>query len=151
MIRYLLMIFLLVGVRAYSQREIVFDYDASGNQIFRGERTLSSSSSQNPVNSIVITPKMSAEEKEFWSKVSIGPNPTSDFLFISMQDSVKNKISKIELYQQSSLGARVYYQDIHASSLSSFQLDMRRFSFGNYILTFYLKDGKRYAQHILKQ
>ena len=70
MIRYLLIIFLLVGVRAYSQREIVFDYDASGNQIFRGERTLSSSSSQNPVNSIVITPKMSAEEKEFWSKVS---------------------------------------------------------------------------------
>ena len=152
MIRYLLMIFLLVGLRAYSQREIVFDYDASGNQIYRGERHSSnSSSSQNPVNSIVITPEMSAEEKEFWSKMSIGPNPTSDFLFISMQDSVKNKISKIELYQQSSLGARVYYQDIHQSSLSSFQLDMRRFSFGNYILTFYLKDGKRYAQHILKQ
>ena len=83
--------------------------------------------------------------------MSIGPNPTSDFLFISMQDSAKNKISKIELYQQSSLGARVYHQDIHQSSLSSFQLDMRRFSFGNYILTFYLKDGKRYAQHILKQ
>lgn len=151
MIRYLLMIFLLVGVMVYSQREIVFDYDASGNQIYRGEQTLLSSSSQNPVNSIVITPDISAEEKEFWSKMNIGPNPTSDFLFISMQDSAKNKISKIVLYQQSSLGARVYHQDIHQSSLSSFQLDMRRFSFGNYILTFYLKDGKRYAQHILKQ
>lgn len=117
MIRYLLMIFLLVGVMVYSQREIVFDYDASGNQIYRGERTLLSSSSQNPVNSIVITPDISAKEKEFWSKMSIGPNPTSDSLFISMQDSAKNKISKIELYQQSSLGARVYHQDIHQSSL----------------------------------
>ena len=39
MIRYLLMIFLLVGARAYSQRKIVFDYDTSGNQIYRGERT----------------------------------------------------------------------------------------------------------------
>ena len=111
------MIFLLVGVRAYSQREIVFDYDVSGNQIFRGERHSPNSSSQNPVNSIVITPEMSAEEKEFWSKMSIGPNPTSDLLFISMQDSAKNRISKIELYQQSSLGARVYHQDIHQSSL----------------------------------
>lgn len=118
MIKYLLMIFLLVGVMVYSQREIVFDYDASGNQIYRGEQTLLSSSSQNPVNSIVITPDISEEEKEFWSKMSIGPNPTSDFLFISMQDSAKNKISKIELYQQSSLGARVYHQDIHQSSLS---------------------------------
>ena len=151
MIRYLLMIFLLVGARAYSQREIVFDYDTSGNQIYRGEHNSPNSSSQNSINSIIITPDISAEEKEFWSKMSIGPNPTSDFLFISMQDSVKNKISKIVLYQQSSLGARVYHQDIHQSSLSSFQLDMRRFSFGNYILTFYLKDGKRYAQHILKQ
>lgn len=68
--------------------------------------------------SIIITPDISAEEKEFWSKMSIGPNPTSDFLFISMQDSAKNKISKIELYQQSSLGTRVYHQDIHQSSLS---------------------------------
>ena len=113
MIRYLLMIFLLVGVMVYSQREIVFDYDASGNQIFRGEHNSPNSSSQNSINSIIITPDISAEEKEFWSKMSIGPNPTSDFLFISMQDSVKNKISKIELYQQSSLWAMVYHQDIH--------------------------------------
>jgi hypothetical protein len=112
------MIFLLVGVRAYSQREIVFDYDTSGNQIFRGEHNSPNSSSQNSINSIIIIPDISAEEKEFWSKMSIGPNPTSDFLFISMQDSAKNKISKIELYQQSSLGARVYHQDIHQSSLS---------------------------------
>lgn len=118
MIRYLLMIFLLVGARAYSQREIVFDYDTSGNQIYRGEHNSPNSSSQNSINSIIITPDISAEEKEFWSKMSIGPNPTSDFLVISMQDSAKNKISKIELYQQSSLGVRVYYQDIHQSSPS---------------------------------
>lgn len=118
MIRYLLMIFLLVGARAYSQREIVFDYDTSGNQIYRGEHNSPNSSSQNSINSIIIIPDISAEEKEFWSKMSIGPNPTSDFLFISMQDSAKNKISKIELYQQSSLGVRVYHQDIHQSSLS---------------------------------
>lgn len=141
---------LLGSVFVYSQTEVIFEYDESGNQIYRGKREHSSSSSNpyTPSNFPSNGTTMSPEEIAFWREVKLAPVPVHDFLTIEISQEVKNKLHNIVVYD--ALGNPVY------SIQNTSQMPLRReenlsyLSVGEYTFQFNLTDGKSYTQKILK-
>lgn len=134
----------------YSQTELSFEYDEAGNQIYRGIRDNNEENrSQNGIvshtNSV-----MSEEELAFWNEIKIGPNPVKDRLTIQFLGNIKENIQKISLYGQSSLGRELYTKDIFLVKGDREEIDMTAYLFGNYTISFHLKNGKVYSKHILK-
>lgn len=141
---------LLSCIWGYSQTELSFEYDEAGNQIYRGIREKGEENrSQNDLISHT-NPVMSEEELAFWNEIKIGPNPVKDRLTIQFLGNIKENIQKISLYGQSSLGRELYTKDIFLVKGDREEIDMTAYLFGNYTISFRLKNGKVYSKHILK-
>lgn len=142
----------LISTLYSAQTELSFEYDESGNQIFRGVRSdnneNTTTSSQDLINSI--ESGVSLEELAFWNEIKIGPNPVKDRLTIQFLGNIKENIQKISLYGQSSLGRELYTKDIFLVKGDREEIDMTAYLFGNYTISFHLKNGKVYSKHILK-
>lgn len=141
---------LLSCIYGYSQTELSFEYDEAGNQIFRGIRD--NDEENRSQNGIVghTNSGMSEEELVFWNEIKIGPNPVKDRLTIQFLGNIKENIQKISLYGQSSLGRELYTKDIFLVKGDREEIDMTAYLFGNYTISFHLKNGKVYSKHILK-
>lgn len=144
---FLLSFLWLGGIYGHAQSEIIFEYDDAGNQIYRGK--LRQTNNRYTANSTDIG--MSAEEIAFWKEIKIGPNPVSDILTIEFLGEIKENIQKISLYGHSSLGRELYTKDIFSVKGNRDEINMSSYLFGNYVLSFHLKDGKVYSKHILKR
>lgn len=141
---------LLSCIWGYSQTELSFEYDEAGNQIYRGIRDNNEENrSQNGIVSHTNS-GMSEEELTFWNEIKIGPNPVKDRLTIQFLGNIKENIQKISLYGQSSLGRELYTKDIFLVKGDREEIDMTAYLFGNYTISFRLKNGKVYSKHILK-
>lgn len=141
---------LLSCIWGYSQTELSFEYDEAGNQIYRGIREKGEESrSQNDIISHTNS-AMFEEELAFWNEIKIGPNPVKDRLTIQFLGNIKENIQKISLYGQSSLGRELYTKDIFLVKGDREEIDMTAYLFGNYTISFHLKNGKVYSKHILK-
>lgn len=141
---------LLSCIWGYSQTEFSFEYDEAGNQIYRGIRDNNEENrSQNGIVSHTNS-GMSEEELTFWNEIKIGPNPVKDRLTIQFLGNIKENIQKISLYGQSSLGRELYTKDIFLVKGDREEIDMTAYLFGNYTISFRLKNGKVYSKHILK-
>lgn len=135
---------------------IYFQYDESGNQVFRGDGMLSRSavadSSQNTETVVQTSPENSSsamEEKDFWNNIRIYPVPVKDYLTIEWNDSVKDLISEVGLYEQNTV--HWVFQSKKIPTLDkTIKINMTKQYMGVYILTFTLKDGRRFSKNITK-
>lgn len=135
---------------------IYFEYDESGNQVFRGDGMLSRSaniySSQQSEITIQNNPQVSLsliEEKDFWNNIQIYPVPVKDNLTIAWTDSINDLISEIGLYEQNTV--HWVFQSKKIPTLNkTIKIDMMKQYMGVYILTFTLKDGRRLSKNVTK-
>ena len=135
---------------------IYFQYDESGNQVFRGDGMLSrianNSNSENlesvwePNLAVATTPM---DENDFWKNIRVYPVPVKDDLTIDWNDSVNDLIAEIGLYEQNTI--HWVFQSKKISALNkTIKINMSKQYMGVYILSFTLKDGRRISRNITK-
>lgn len=145
--RFLCLISFLSCFLAFSQREIIFEYDEAGNQIYRGERVLYRSRSVVENSIIPNNAEMSAEERVFWENITIGPNPVVHTLYVDINSGLKQNIHQIILYDVFGKPIRVIR---NLSSLSNrIEIDMRAYNVGAYYISFHLRNGNIYTSSTL--
>lgn len=148
----ILLIFSIFSVQEiYAQREIIFDYDEAGNQIYRGEKNdlKTLGDDQNFIEPIVtINDKVSEEEVKFWQGVKLAPVPVKDVLTIQINQEIKDILEEIIVTDM--LGNLQYIKKNTSLSFLQTEINMHSYIEGVYIIRFNLKNGKFYSQSILK-
>ncbi|MEC5395516.1 T9SS type A sorting domain-containing protein [Bergeyella sp. RCAD1439] len=125
-----------------------FQYDASGNQIYRGlDKSYTSTSKEGNAHPIVI---LSDESDRFWNEIKVHPVPVKDLLTISWTEEIDEMIESVSLYAHNTL-----YEPIHRKNSPNInrqiQVDMSAYYMGVYLLSFQLKDGTVHTKNIIKQ
>jgi len=137
---------MLVSVKA--QTTLIFDYDAAGNQIYRGPNTTSSKTSEETAFSL--QEEILSEEDKFWLNMRIYPVPVKDILTIDWNEDNDSLIKHITLYQHSTL-ANVYQKQKMPNDNRHLEINMSGFYPGVYILSFELYDGNVISKNIVKE
>lgn len=128
-----------------------FEFDEAGNQIYRGNGSLSKSNLSSPENleDSNLNSAYIISEKEFWNNIRIYPVPVKDILTIDWTEKVDDLISNVGLFQQSTVHW-VFQGEIIPSLHRKLQINMSKQYMGVYILIFTLKDGRRVSKNITK-
>lgn len=135
----------------YAQREVVFEYDEAGSQIYRGEKKSLKTNSEKLVEEIkphLVIESKTEEEKRFWAGIELAPVPVRETLSIQIHPKIKENLS--EIFITDMLGNVRYHQRNISRYSEPIRVNMQHYIEGVYVVRFHLKDGKIYTQSILK-
>lgn len=145
---------LLIGFFGFSQTEVYFKYDESGNQRYRGPDAAARPSSQTnsqDSNKIASTQQTQAmDEKTFWKQLRLYPVPVNYYLTIDWTEEADNLIESVALYQHSIVHWKFQQQNIPSLN-RKLQINMTGYDWGIYVIRFTLKDGRIFSKNITKR
>ena len=126
-------------------QEVVFDYDESGNQIFRGLLGNKKQATENKPEVKSIAPLA----QSIANKIKVAPIPVKTDLNVFWDNEVTNYIKKIDLLPYNAFSI---IETVNISNLrtNSYVFKMSHLSYGVYYLKFYLSDGTIYTATVTK-
>ena len=144
----------LVGlVHGHAQSQLIFSYDASGNQVSRrlcidGD----CSDATNVVADVQETELFSMNsqltfEERFSNAVTIYPNPTQGQVLLEWLPEYTNSIQKIFITDSS--GFNSFFADIDTDTHSA-RFDLTHYLEGVYIIKFYLDNAQLVTKKLIK-
>jgi hypothetical protein len=140
----------------FSQGDLNFSYDASGNQIFRGPSTnkISSKLADSTIVSTDLKEEKEptsielAESEENIIEISASPNPVRDVLFVKWENNEEQYFQRMDLFNYQ-------YQLLKQVELTANQqnqnVSLGRFPQGIYILVFTTNLNKTQSYKIIKK
>lgn len=135
------LVFLFTG---YFRSQVIFNYDDSGNQIYRG----TSSSTGRMANSTE-SPSTPTLADQIANKIQTAPVPVKTVLNVIWEQNIKDYILKIDLLAYNSFQI-METVDVKSKMGNSYVFDMSKYPYGVYYLKFYLSDGNIYTRTITK-
>ncbi len=130
-------------------QDLVFSYDAAGNQIYRGPNTQSSSTTQK-----ILTTKTSEEieeqtlAQEELIAISAAPNPTASIINLYWKNLADQFFTDMTLHTYSN---QALLSTSLRRSTSQFQIDLSRYPQGIYIAVFTTNTGFKQSYKIIKK
>ena len=135
------LVFLFTG---YFRSQVIFNYDDSGNQIYRG----TSSSTGRMANSTE-SPSTPTLADQIANKIQAAPVPVKTSLNVIWEKDIKDYIVKIDLLAYNSFQI-METVDVKSKMGNSYVFNMNNYPYGVYYLRFYLSDGSIYNRTITK-
>ena len=129
-------LFILVGMT--SKAQVIFTYDDSGNQIYRG-----TASGTGRMASSTESTSIPTLADQIANKIQTAPVPVKTVLNVIWEQNIKDYILKIDLLAYNSV-------DVKSKMGNSYVFDMSKYPYGVYYLKFYLSDGNIYTRTITK-
>lgn len=139
----------LIGISVMSQTNIIFRYDDSGNQVYRGpSQNVANKTVEEPINARI--EEEVSEEDKFWLNVRLYPVPVKDVLTIDWNEENDKIIHSVTLYQHATMANLFTKQNIPNIN-RHVEINMTGFYPGVYVLSFQLKNGKTISKNIIKE
>ncbi|WKS95297.1 hypothetical protein [Riemerella columbina] len=150
----LILLLSFISICFYSQQRIIFKYDASGNQIYRGKEQLLVSNLGMPEKPILmpldITNEAIDEDELFWTHIQLYPVPVSSVLTVRWDTEVNDLVDSVTLYNHNQL-INLFTQRNIPNLNYQVEINMKPYRLGVYILSFQLKDGRVLTKNIIKE
>ncbi len=143
-------LFLGLGIIPTYGQDLTFDYDASGNQVYRGpdDQTSTSAKIFTEDTLVELEKKQVLEEKNELIKIAAAPNPTSGVIVINWKNTKNQYFVDMSLHTYSNtllLNAQL------DNSMSTFQIDLSTRPPGIYIAVFTTNKGNKQPYRIIKK
>ena len=135
-------LFILVGMT--SKAQVIFTYDDSGNQIYRG-----TASGTGRMASSTESTSIPTLADQIANKIQTAPVPVKTVLNVIWEQNIKDYILKIDLLAYNSFQIMETVDD-KSKMGNSYVFDMSKYPYGVYYLKFYLSDGNIYTRTITK-
>lgn len=135
------LVFLFTG---YFRSQVIFNYDDSGNQIYRG-----TSSSTGRIASSTESASTPTLADQIANKIQTAPVPVKTVLNVIWEQDIKDYILKIDLLAYNSFQI-METVNVKSKMGNSYVFDMSKYPYGVYYLKFYLSDGNIYTRTITK-
>ncbi len=135
-------LFILVGMT--SKAQVIFTYDDSGNQIYRG-----TASGTGRMASSTESTSIPTLADQIANKIQTAPVPVKTVLNVIWEQNIKDYILKIDLLAYNSFQI-METVDVKSKMGNSYVFDMSKYPYGVYYLKFYLSDGNIYTRTITK-
>ena len=135
-------LFILVGMT--SKAQVIFTYDDSGNQIYRG-----TASGTGRMASSTESTSIPTLADQIANKIQTAPVPVKTVLNVIWEQNIKDYILKIDLLAYNSFQI-METVDVKSKMGNSYVFDMSKYQYGVYYLKFYLSDGNIYTRTITK-
>ncbi len=135
-------LFILVGMT--SKAQVIFIYDDSGNQIYRG-----TASGTGRMASSTESTSIPTLADQIANKIQTAPVPVKTVLNVIWEQNIKDYILKIDLLAYNSFQI-METVDVKSKMGNSYVFDMSKYPYGVYYLKFYLSDGNIYTRTITK-
>lgn len=149
----LILLFVLMATKGFSQSKLVFSYDLASNQVERKYcedgncNTAKNTNKKQIVNQEEEIEETTYENEEFDKSLAIFPNPTKGLLTIKWEQNYSNAINDIALIDMTSKVHRVAYKPgSHEANI-----DLTSWPIGLYVIKFFLKDGTTLTKKIIKK
>ena len=135
-------LFILVGMT--SKAQVIFTYDDSCNQIYRG-----TASGTGRMASSTESTSIPTLADQIANKIQTAPVPVKTVLNVIWEQNIKDYILKIDLLAYNSFQI-METVDVKSKMGNSYVFDMSKYPYGVYYLKFYLSDGNIYTRTITK-
>lgn len=135
-------LFILIGIT--SKAQVVFTYDDSGNQIYRGT---TSGTGRMASSTEITSPSTLADQ--IANKIQTAPVPVKTVLNVIWEQDIKDYIVKIDLLAYNSFQI-IETIDIKTKKDNSYKFNMSGQPYGVYYLRFHLSDGSIYNKAVTK-
>lgn len=138
---------ILLGISftaGFKAQTVVFDYDESGNQIYRGPCIGCKES-----NTMISKQSEKTLAEIFENQIKAAPVPVKTDLTVMWDKSIRDYIIKIDLLPYNAFRV-METVDIKSISDNSYIFKMSPYSYGVYYLKFYLSDGSIYTRIVTK-
>ena len=135
-------LFILVGMT--SKAQVIFTYDDSGNQIYRG-----TASGTGRMASSTESTSIPTLADQIANKIQTAPVPVKTVLNVIWEQDIKDYILKIDLLAYNSFQI-METVNVKSKMGNSYVFDMSKYPYGVYYLKFYLSDGNIYTRTITK-
>lgn len=137
----LFLVFLLNG---NAKAQVIFTYDDSGNQIYRG-----TASGTGRMASSTESTSIPTLADQIANKIQTVPVPVKTVLNVIWEQDIKDYIVKIDLLAYNSFQI-METVDVKSKMGNSYVFNMNNYPYGVYYLRFYLSDGSIYNRTITK-
>lgn len=150
---------LLIGFLGYSQTEVYFKYDETGNQRYRGTNAAAKKAPEiakqevkvsEAAETAITKQESQMDEKTFMKNIRLYPVPVNDFLTIDWTEEVDGLIESVSLYQHSTTHWKFQQQNVPDLN-RQVKINMGGYYWGVYVLRFTLKDGRIFSRNITKR
>lgn len=134
-------LFIIIGITSNAQ--VIFNYDDSGNQIYRGTTTgTGRMASTAEKTNLTLADQLG-------NKIQAAPVPVKTILKVIWEQEIKDYIVKIELLGYNSFQI-MESVDIKKRLGNSYDFNMSDYPYGVYYLRFYLSDGSIFNRTVTK-